>query len=123
MSDFHPQKTPQTPHNSLKQADFLAFTEAHKSPLDFISSHFYPGAVSRGDLVAAINATVALTNRKGLPMVLSEFNSGLSNSQSCCHDEPSVTTTLYRISSASVQTELADVSRPAPGNGPFVRLC
>ena len=63
-------------------ADFLAFGERAQVPIDFVSSHFYPAAGERDGLAAALAAITNLTDVGGggdaaLPVVLSEFNSGL----------------------------------------------
>ena len=72
-------------------ADFLAFGERAQVPIDFVSSHFYPAAGERDGLAAALAAITNLTDVGGggdaaLPVVLSEFNSGLHTG--CCHDDP-----------------------------------
>ena len=71
-------------------ADFLAFGDNASVPIDFVSSHFYPAPGERDGLAAALSATTNATashgGRAALPVVISEFNSGLRIG--CCHDDP-----------------------------------
>lgn len=61
--------------------DFVAWAQSTGTPLDFVSSHLYPTdpAVNpdRDGFFAAINASAALVAAAGLPLTMTEFNSGL----------------------------------------------
>lgn len=61
--------------------DFINWARSGGVPVDFVSSHLYPTdpAVDPGrdGFFAAINASAAVAAAAGLPLVMTEFNTGL----------------------------------------------
>jgi xylan 1,4-beta-xylosidase len=64
---------------------FLVFVTAAKLPCDFVSTHLYPTdpnvPTDRDGFASVVNATAALVASYGLPLVVTEFNSGLGLQQ------------------------------------------
>jgi xylan 1,4-beta-xylosidase len=69
--------------------EFLQFVAANKLPCDFVSTHLYPTdpnvPTDRDGFAAVIAAAASAAAQAGLPLVVTEFNSGLGIDQA---DEP-----------------------------------
>ncbi|RYE82804.1 MAG: hypothetical protein EOO65_04955 [Methanosarcinales archaeon] len=61
--------------------EFLAWTKANNVPVDFVSSHLYPTdpevPTDRYGFYNTIAAAAQVVAAAGLPLVMTEFNSGL----------------------------------------------
>jgi len=61
--------------------EFLAWTRSAGAAVDFVSTHLYPTdpsvPVDRDGFASVINNTAALAAAAGLPLLMTEFNSGL----------------------------------------------